>query len=239
MNSSTDTILKDTVIIIPAYNEEESIQKVLEAIPLTRIIKVIVVNNNSTDNTAKNSRDSFTEVVNESIQGYGAACLRGIKEAHKYRPTNIAFVDADFSDVPEELSLLLYEIDKGYDLVIGSRALGENERGALLPQAIFGNWLATFLMSIFFVGKKFTDLGPFRAINFESLIKLNMEDENFGWTVEMQAKALLHQMNCTEVPVSYKKRIGVSKITGTIKGSFKAGVKILYTIFKLKLLEVR
>lgn len=225
----------DTVVVIPAFNEEESIGLVLDGLPKERLLDIIVVNNNSTDKTAEMAIHHGAKVIFEERMGYGQACLTGIAQAMTYDPSIIAFIDADFSDFPEELPLLLSEIDSGADMVIGSRTRGKAEPGALLPQAIFGNWLATFLMSLFFTGLKFTDLGPFRAIRTNKLTELQMADTNFGWTVEMQVKALIHKLNCSEVSVGYKKRIGVSKITGTIKGTFKAGYKILGTIFWLKL----
>jgi len=223
---------KDTVIIIPALNEDQSIGLVLRDIPRDRIQKIIVVDNASTDNTAKIARENGALVVKEGQKGYGMACLKGIETAKKYNPQNIIFIDADYSDNPKEIPLFFKELDKGADLVIGSRTLGKAEKGALLPQAIFGNWLATNLLYLFYRGIKFSDLGPFRAIKWDKLLLLNMEDQDFGWTIEMQLKALLHHLDCREISVSYKKRIGVSKITGTLKGTFSAGSKILYIIFK-------
>ncbi len=226
---------RDTVVVIPAFNEEESIGLVLDELPKERLLEVIVVNNNSTDNTASVAEKHGAKVILEKRMGYGQACLTGIDLAHSYNPKIIAFIDGDYSDFPAELTGLLKEIDSGADLVIGSRTRGKAEPGALLPQAIFGNWLATTLMKIFYSGYSFSDLGPFRAIKAQKLIDIGMKDTNFGWTVEMQVKALIHQLKCSEISVGYKKRIGVSKITGTIKGTFKAGYKILGTIFWLKL----
>lgn len=225
----------DTVVVIPAFNEEESIGLVLDGLPKERLLEVIVVNNNSTDKTAEMAINHGAKVILEERMGYGQACLSGIELAYTYDPKIIAFIDGDFSDFPKELSDLLAEVDKGADMVIGSRTRGKAEPGALLPQAIFGNWLATTLMRLFFSGLPFTDLGPFRAIRTEKLKEIKMADTNFGWTVEMQVKALIHKLNCSEISVGYKKRIGVSKITGTLKGTFKAGYKILGTIFWLKL----
>ena len=224
---------KDTVVIIPAFNEEKSIGLVLDHIPRERVMEVIVVDNNSFDSTAARAKAHGARVIFEERRGYGQACLTGIATALEYNPKNIAFLDGDYSDTPEELSELLEELDQGHDMVIGSRTRGKAEENALLPQAVFGNWLATSLMRLFFGGYSFTDLGPFRVIKTDSLKALRMADTNFGWTVEMQAKALIHKLRCSEIAVSYKKRIGVSKITGTISGTFKAGYKILFTIFAL------
>ena len=218
------------MVIIPAYNEQDSIGLVLERIPKERIIEIIVVNNNSSDNTKEVAEDRGAKVIDEPKLGYGRACLTGIQKAYEYNPEVIAFLDGDFSDDPEDLPSLLAQIDAGFELVIGSRLLGRAEPKALLPQARFGNWLATSLMKVLFSGPTFTDLGPFRAISTSALKKIDMKDQDFGWTVEMQVKALAYQLKCTEVSVHYKKRIGVSKITGTIKGTILAGYKILGTI---------
>jgi glycosyltransferase involved in cell wall biosynthesis len=225
----------DTVIIIPAHNEEASISYVLDDLPKERLKAIIVVNNNSTDETAAVAIRHGAKVTLEETMGYGQACLTGIKSALSFNPSIIAFVDGDYSDFPSELSMILEEVDKGYDLVIGSRTRGGAEPGALLPQAIFGNWLATSLMRLFFKGPSFTDLGPFRAIRTKALLEIQMKDRDFGWTVEMQIKALIHKLKVSEVSVGYKKRIGISKITGTLKGTVKAGYKILGLIFYLRL----
>jgi glycosyltransferase involved in cell wall biosynthesis len=227
--------IKNCVLIIPVYNEEKSIGKVLQEIPREELIEIIVVNNNSTDNTVTVAKSHGAVVVNEMKMGYGQACLTGIEHALKLNPSVIAFIDGDYSDNPSELKSLLEKIREGHELVIGSRVLGKAEKGALLPQAIFGNWLATRLMTLVFSGFKFTDLGPFRAITTSALRKLAMSDTDFGWTVEMQSKALIYDLSCAEISVSYKKRIGVSKITGTVKGTILAGYKILSTIFYLYL----
>jgi glycosyltransferase involved in cell wall biosynthesis len=233
-------------VIIPAFNEEDAIGDVLMHIPShtsshalsTHIQAVIVADNNSSDRTADVARSLGACVVTEREQGYGAACLRGIAEAAQILPLPdvVVFLDGDYSDHPEEMRHLLEPIASGTaDMVIGSRALGKMagmmEQGALLPQAAFGNWLATCLMRWLW-GARFTDLGPFRAITWNALQCLQMSDRNFGWTVEMQIKATLHGLRYAEVPVSYRKRIGKSKITGTVKGTVKAGVKILWTIGK-------
>jgi len=218
-------------VIIPAYNEEDSIEQVIRAIPIGCVDRVIVVNNRSTDDTAERAARAGAHVVFESRRGYGQACLRGIEEA--LDADIIVFLDADFSDDPSVLPSLIKPIlDNQADLVIGSRTLGEREPGALPPHAQFGNWLSCWLMRMLF-NERFTDLGPFRAIRKTSLQSLQMQDVTYGWTVEMQAKAAIHHLRCIEIPVPYKKRIGRSKISGTISGSVKAGYKILWTIFKL------
>ena len=217
-------------VIIPAYNEQRSVGKVVSAVRCCAVNQIIVVDNGSTEKTADDARTAGAEDVFEPKLGYGQACLRGIRALDK--PFIVVFLDADFSDYPEELIELCKPILNGdADVVIGSRVLGKSEPGALLAHARFGNWLAVFLIKLLF-GVKFTDLGPFRAIRFDCLQRLNMRDTDFGWTVEMQVKAALLKMRCMEIPVSYRKRIGRSKITGTISGSLRAGFKILLTIFK-------
>jgi len=222
------------VVIIPAYNEEESIAKVVEDIPKDLVAEVVVVNNNSTDNTREAARQAGATVLDEPQQGYGAACLKGIaytKEL-KRKPDIIVFIDGDYSDYPQQMPEVVAPIiDQDIDMVIGSRALGQRQKGAMMPQQVFGNWLATFLIRLFY-GVKFTDLGPFRAIKFNQLLAIGMKDQNYGWTVEMQLKAAKHKLKVTEVPVDYKKRIGVSKVSGTLKGTMMAGYKIIWTIFK-------
>jgi len=215
-------------VVIPALNEEKSLPLVLGALP--PVEDVVVADNGSTDRTAEVARAGGARVVSEPRRGYGSACLAGIATLRD--PEVVVFVDADFSDHPDELPLLVKPIEEGRaDMVIGSRVLGNREKGALLPQARFGNALACFLMRLFY-GHRYTDLGPFRAIRFESLKALGMRDRNFGWTVEMQIRALRHGLRVEEVPVSYRRRTGVSKITGTISGTFRAGYKILWTIFR-------
>jgi glycosyltransferase involved in cell wall biosynthesis len=230
-------IEKDTVVVIPALNEESSINLVLGDIPKQRVLEVIVVDNGSTDLTAKRAREAGALVISESQKGYGKACLTGIKKAASYSPKFIIFLDGDYSDDPKEMQLLWNQLDAGQDLVIGSRLLGKAEPGAMLPQALFGNWLATFLTKIFFGGKRFSDLGPFRGISWKALEKIKMQDTNFGWTMEMQIKAITHNLRYSEVSMSYKSRIGTSKISGTVLGSIKAGYKILYTILRYRFLR--
>jgi len=222
---------KEIVVIIPAFNEEESLPKVIADIPKF-VDEIIVVNNGSIDKTADVAMKSGATVLTEMEKGYGAACLKAIDYISDKNYDIVVFLDGDYSDHPEEMNLIVEPIIKSeFDLVIGSRMLGKRESGAMLPQAIFGNWLATFLIKLFW-GYKFTDLGPFRAIKYSSLINLNMRDRNFGWTVEMQIKAAKQKLRTIEVPVRYRKRIGQSKVTGTFKGTVKASFKIIYLIFK-------
>ena len=223
-------------VIIPALNEEESIGQVLNDIPGEIVEEVIVVDNGSSDDTVTVSKNLGANVILEPLKGYGAACLRGISIL-KQDTDIVVFLDADYSDYPQDLHTVVKPIiNDNADMVIGSRMSGEREKGALLPQAIFGNKLATFLIRVFW-GFKYTDLGPFRAIKYRDLLALNMTDKNFGWTVEMQIKALKKRLRIVEVPVRYRKRIGKSKITGTFSGTVRAGVKIIYTIFKYGFLK--
>jgi glycosyltransferase involved in cell wall biosynthesis len=224
-------------VIIPAYNEEASIAKVLADIPADLVREIIVCNNASSDNTAQVAREAGAIVLDQPKKGYGSACLKGIEYLKNKNPESqpeiVVFLDGDYSDHPEEMFKLVQPIiEKNIDLVIGSRAIGDMEKGAMQPQQIFGNWLATNLIKLFY-GYEFTDLGPFRAIKFDKLIEIEMMDPDFGWTVEMQVKAAKNKLKCTEIPVSYRCRIGVSKVSGTLKGTFLAGHKILWTIFKL------
>ena len=222
-------------VIIPAYNEEQSIGKVIHEIPKSIVRNIIICNNNSTDNTSNIAKNHGAIVVDAQIKGYGSACLAGMQYVLEQEiiPDIIVFLDGDYSDYPEEIvDLIRPIIEDNKDLVIGSRALGDLESGSMTPQQIFGNWLATNLIKIFYK-YQFTDLGPFRAIRYDKLLDIKMEDPNFGWTVEMQIKAAKYKLSCTEIPVKYRKRIGKSKVSGTIKGTILAGHKILRTIFKL------
>lgn len=223
-------------MIIPAFNEESSIGKVIDEIPKDLVHEVIVVNNGSADRTADVALKAGATVINETRRGYGSACLAGIAccQAATTTPDVIVFLDADYSDYPQEMPQLVIPIaENKADLVIGSRALGHRQKGSMTIPQIFGNWLATRLLKILY-GQTFTDLGPFRAIRFSSLLELRMQDQSYGWTVEMQVKAAKKGLRCIEVPVGYRKRIGVSKISGTVKGTIMAGYKILHTIFRYK-----
>lgn len=217
-------------VIIPALNEARSISEVIKRIPDPFRELIIVADNGSSDGTGEIAAKLGAHVVVASERGYGSACLSGIAYAQQSKPDIYIFLDADYSDYPEDMTNIVGAlVEKNLDLVIGSRTLGGAEPGALLPQARFGNWLATRLMYLRF-GYLYSDLGPFRAIHAEAIQRLKMRDRNFGWTVEMQIKALREKLRVGEVSVRYKKRIGASKITGTVKGTFLAGVKILWTI---------
>lgn len=223
-------------VIIPAWNEEGSIGRVIDDLPADLLQCVIVADNNSTDYTAEVARKFGANVTLARQQGYGSACLAGMAVLKALpqgeQPDVVVFIDADYSDYPDELPLVVEPILSGRaDVVIGSRMLKPQPPGALLPQARFGNKLACFLMRLFW-GVRYTDLGPFRAIRWKSLVELNMVDTNFGWTVEMQIKAARAKLRTEEVAVSYRPRIGHSKITGTVKGTIRAGYKILWTIFR-------
>jgi glycosyltransferase involved in cell wall biosynthesis len=228
--------MTDIKVIIPAFNEADSISKVVKELP-SSVSEIIVVNNNSTDSTVLNAEKAGATVLTENRKGYGYACLKGLDYIAKQSkvPDILVFIDGDYSDYPEELGKVIAPIiEKDIDFVVGARAKNLREEGSMTPQQVFGNWLATFLMRLFF-GAKFTDLGPFRAIKYEKLKELEMQDKTYGWTVEMQLKVLRKKMTYTEVPVRYKKRIGVSKVSGTVKGSIFAGIKILAWIFKYSL----
>ncbi len=220
-------------VIIPAFNEEESIAYVIKEIP-NIVSEVIVVSNNSTDTTESVAKKAGATVLREPQKGYGYACLKGMEyiASKDLKPDIVVFLDGDYSDYPQELTKLVAPIvNDNIDMVIGSRVKRLRESGSMTFPQIFGNWLATSLMKLFF-NAKFTDLGPFRAIKYDTLLSLGMVDKTYGWTVEMQLKVLKKRYSYTEVPVRYKKRIGVSKVSGTIKGAIFAGVKILSWIFK-------
>lgn len=228
------TVFANIAVLIPAYNEENAIGKVVAALPKAYLKTIVVINNNSNDQTAIVAKEAGAVVLDEPQQGYGAACLRGMAylKTLKEQPDIVVFIDADYSDYPEELPQLVAPIlERDVAMVIGSRALGKKERGSMTPQQLFGNWLATRLIKWFY-GVTFTDLGPFRAIKYESLMRLKMQDRTYGWTVEMQVKAAKQKMRVEEIPVSYRVRVGQSKISGTIKGTILAGYKIITTIFK-------
>ena len=220
-------------VIIPAYNEADSIAHVINDIPDT-VDEVIVVSNTSTDDTEANAKKAGATVLKETNKGYGYACLTGMQHIanQNEKPDIIVFLDGDYSDYPEELTKIVAPIiNDNIDFVIGARVKQLREKGSMTVPQIFGNWLATTLMTLLFRAN-FTDLGPFRAIKYEKLLALNMEDKTYGWTVEMQLKALKQKLTYTEVPVNYRNRIGVSKVSGTLKGAIFAGIKILGWIFK-------
>ncbi|NNF22425.1 MAG: glycosyltransferase [Saprospiraceae bacterium] len=222
-------------VIIPAFNEEKSIVHVIHDIPENLVRDILVCNNNSTDRTKEVALQAGATVLDETRKGYGSACLKGLAyiENKEIKPDIVVFVDGDYSDYPQQLPQLIQPIlDDDMEMVIGSRALGKLEKGSMQIQQIFGNWLATTLIKMIY-GYEFTDLGPFRAVTYEALKKMEMADKDFGWTVEMQVKAAKLKIKSTEVPVDYRKRIGVSKVSGTLKGTILAGHKILWTIFKL------
>ena len=220
-------------VIIPAYNEADSIAHVINDIPKI-VDEVIVVSNNSIDDTEINAKKAGATVLTESQKGYGYACLKGMDYVSKQetKPDIVVFIDGDYSDYPEELTKIVQPIIKDdVDFVIGARVKRLREQGSMTMPQIFGNWLATSLMRMLF-HSKFTDLGPFRAIKYDKLLALQMEDKTYGWTVEMQLKALKRKYSYVEIPVNYRNRIGVSKVSGTIKGAIFAGIKILSWIFK-------
>ncbi|MBL4604675.1 MAG: glycosyltransferase family 2 protein [Flavobacteriaceae bacterium] len=220
-------------VIIPAYNEEDSIANVVTDIP-NIVDEIIVISNNSTDNTGENAVKAGATVLQEPRRGYGYACLKGMEYiANQSKPADIiVFLDGDYSDYPEQLTEIIAPIvNDNIDFVIGSRIKRLREPGSMTPQQVFGNWLATFLMKLFF-GAKYTDLGPFRAIKYNKLLQLQMGDKTYGWTIEMQLKAIKQQFSYVEIPVKYRNRIGVSKVSGTLKGTIFAGIKILSWIFK-------
>lgn len=235
MNSPTNS-LDDVTVIIPALNEAPSLPLVLGDLPA--VGQVIVVDNGSSDDTARVAAQQGVRVVLELRRGYGAACLRGLAAIREFAtqgqsaPRIVVFVDADYSDHPDLLPQLVAPLrDDTADLVLGSRLLGHREPGAMPPQSVYGNRLACFLMRVLFAAQ-YTDLGPFRAIRYDRLCDLHMEDRNFGWTIEMQIKAVRAGLRIREIPVPYRCRVGQSKISGTLNGTLRAGTKILYTIAK-------
>ena len=226
----TKSIIK---VIIPAYNEQNAIANVINDIPEI-VNEIIVISNNSTDDTEENAKNVGATVLKEHRKGYGYACLKGMDYVAKNekKPDIIVFLDGDYSDYPEQLTALIHPILKNnLDFVVGARVKELRESGSMTMQQVFGNWLATFLMRLFF-NAKFTDLGPFRAIKYDKLVGLKMEDKTYGWTVEMQLKVLKQKLSYVEIPMKYRNRIGISKVSGTIKGSIFAGIKILGWIFK-------
>ncbi len=224
----------DIRVIIPAYNEENAIGLVIDEIPKNLVSEIIVVDNDSTDGTAHVAKQRGVTVITKKEKGYGNACLKGIEHL-KMSPTQpdiVVFLDGDHSDYPEKMNEIVQPIvDQKAVLVIGSRTLGQKQPKSMTFPQVFGNWLSTKLLKIFY-GAKYTDLGPFRAISYPSLIQIDMQDRTFGWTVEMQLKIAKLSLRFVEVPVDYRVRVGDSKISGTLKGALMAGYKILYTIFK-------
>ena len=221
-------------VIIPAFNEEHAIAKVVQETP-DEVNEVIVVNNASTDTTSQKAKSAGATVLDESKSGYGYACLKALEYCNQkeHPPQIIVFLDGDNSDYPDEMEKLVQPVlNNEADLVIGARTKNLREKGSMTFAQVFGNTLATSLMKIIFPQSPFTDLGPFRVIRLQTLNELNMEDKTYGWTVEMQLKALKNKLRCREIPVHYRNRIGVSKVSGTLKGTIFAGVKILMWIFK-------
>lgn len=237
LGTRANRALPSVWVIIPVYNEEESLPLVLRDLPA--VGQVIVVDNGSTDRSLAVALQHGAVVAQEMQRGYGSACLAGMAAIRSRAlaaqiPDVVVFLDGDYSDHPEQLTELVQPIlDGESDFVVGTRMLGVREPGAMLPQALFGNRLACFLMWLCW-GARYTDLGPFRAISWEALERLGMSDRNFGWTVEMQIKATIAKLRTREIPVRYRRRIGTSKISGTISGTIKAGYKILYTIARYR-----
>lgn len=252
-DAETKRMLEQTVVIIPARNEEASIGRVLDDIP--PVACVIVINNGSSDDTAEIARRAGALVIDVPIAGYGRACRVGLHAVRRLKRKGfahhasfvahvqsfgdiryVAFLDGDYSDFPDQLPMLVAPIHRDEaDFVLGSRLTGSRERGAMPPQAVFGNWLACTLIRWIW-GHRFSDLGPFRVIRLDRLNQLDLKDKNFGWTVEMQIKAVRSRLRILEIPVHYRCRIGASKISGTLTGTVRAGYKILTTIAKYALL---
>lgn len=222
-------------VVIPVRNEEASIALVLQDIPVDINALVVVVDNGSTDATARIAQESGAVVLHEPVPGYGRVMSRGI-DYFKERPVSIVvFLDGDYSDYPQEMVKLIEPIiNNGYDMVVSTRLDPLYDKKSLPIHVVWGNKLVVFFMNLLF-RTSYTDLGPFRAIRYDRLIQLHMEDPNYGWTVEMQTKAKLLGLKVKEYPVRYRQRIGQSKISGTIKGSILAGSKMLYTLLKLRL----
>ncbi len=224
----------DIRVIIPAFNEQNAVGLVIDEIPKELVSEIIVVDNGSTDDTFEQAKSRGATILKEPKRGYGNACLKGMAHisASDNLPDIVVFLDGDHSDYPEQMHEIVDPIlNNKADMVIGSRSLGQREKGSMTFQQIFGNWLATRLIKLFY-GVRYTDLGPFRAIRYESLLTIGMQDQTYGWTVEMQLKAAKLNLRTVDIPVNYRQRIGVSKVSGTMKGTLGAGYKIMYTIFK-------
>jgi len=228
-----NTLHPRIAVLIPALNEEVSLSYVLNDLPLEIVEEVVVIDNGSSDRTSEVARAGGATVLSEPRRGYGSACLAGLEYLKTRVPDIVVFLDADYSDHPDELPAVVGPIaTEGCDFVIGSRIKGEAEPGALLLQSRFGNALATLLIRLLY-GFTYSDLGPFRAIRFPALLKLGMTDRTYGWNVEMQIKAVRQGLHIAEVPVRYRKRVGgESKVSGTVKGTLLAGYKILWTVFR-------
>jgi glycosyltransferase involved in cell wall biosynthesis len=227
-------MVPDVVVIIPALNEEPSIQKVIHDIPEDLVSEIVVVDNNSTDRTAVKAAETGVSVIKESIRGYGSACHSGLEylKSKSWQPNVVVFLDGDYSDYPEDMKKLLEPItDRGYDLVLGARIVDKKEKRAMSFQQILGNRLLILIIRLLY-RHKYRDLGPFRAIKYTKLIELDIKDRSYGWTTEMQLKALKHNLKILEIPVNYRARIGESKISGSFFNSLKAGFIILMTIFR-------
>jgi len=217
-------------VIIPVLNEQDALPYVLRDLPWELVREVIIVDNGSTDATPEVAHRAGARVIYEPRRGYGAACLAGIHAMHE--SDIVVFLDGDYSDHPDELSDVMAPILNGHaDMVIGSRVQGNQERGALAPQVRWGNWLAVTLIRLLY-GVRYTDLGPFRAIRTPMLQSLGMRDQGYGWTVEMQVRSINAGLRVQEVPVSYRRRMGQSKISGTLRGCLSAGYAIIATIFR-------
>lgn len=217
-------------VVIPALDEEAALPSVLRDIPRPPVRRVVVADNGSKDRTAERALENGAELVHEPERGYGAACLKALAHLAGDPPEIVVFVDGDYSDHPDEVGALIAPILAGHaDLVIGSRARGARQRGALSPQQRVGNAIACRALRLVY-GVRYSDLGPFRAIRWQTLHDLGMVDRNYGWTVEMQIKAAKRGVRYCEVPVSYRRRIGVSKVSGTVRGSVGAGAKILWLL---------